>query len=229
MNIPLQEKTFLDGEADAWFKRCKKVLINPEHSDRDFPLQLIRDSKCSPKNVLEIGCSNGWRLSKIKEEFSCQCFGIDPSQEAIRDGKVRYPKIELYHGIASQLPVLPVETFDLVIVNFVFHWISRELLFKSVATIDSLTANNGFLIVGDFLPDYACRTPYHHLPNKELYTYKLDYAEIFLSTALYTRASLTTFDHDNKNEFSNIPSNRRGFVSLLRKSMTEFYPVLKMQ
>ena len=43
----------------------------------------------TPKKVLEIGCSNGFRLDYIKNKFNgeCECFGLEPSEDAIKDAE----------------------------------------------------------------------------------------------------------------------------------------------
>jgi len=70
--------------------------------------------------IVELGCSNGWRLNNFYKKFNgVNCFGVDASIKAIENGKKRYPHITFFHGLLSQIPL--EEEFDLVIVSFVLH------------------------------------------------------------------------------------------------------------
>lgn len=215
-----QDAIFFKREGNQWFKRNKAKVEKKE----DGALFLLQQYNIIPKKVLEIGCSNGWRLAKIRKKYGCKCVGIDPSLEAINDGKKKYPDILLKRGLASTLPLK--ENFDVVIIYFVLHWISRETLLKSIAEIDRVVADGGYLMIGDFSPDVPTSVAYHHLPGKNVNTYKLDYANIFNSTFLYTKIASMTFEHD-KNFFSSlsprVSSQDRAICSLLRKSLNDFY------
>jgi hypothetical protein len=84
-------------------------------------------------------------------------------------------------------------------------------------------ADGGFVIVGDFLPDFPTRRRYHHRPDEQVFTYKQDYAALFTTTSLYSMVSRATFDHDAPGK---LPDGRsRGAVSLLAKSLDGFYCV----
>src|SRR5262249_17661350 len=96
-------------------------------------------------------------------------------------------------GISKALPVS--ETFDLVVVAFVFHWVSRDALAASVAEVDRVLSPNGYLLLHDFFPDAPTRRHYHHLPEGQAYTYKQDFAALFLSTAGYRHVARTTHHH----------------------------------
>ena len=127
----------------------------------------------------------------------------------------------MLRGLASEIPTQ--EKFDLVIVNFVLHWVAREELLRSISEIDRIVEDGGHLVVGDFLPDQPTMTNYHHLPGENVYTYKLDYADIFTSSSLYRAVSRMTFS-EGKHDFStNVPSADRAAVTLLQKSLNDFY------
>lgn len=212
-----QDQIFYKKEGDNWFKRNFKSLDYNSH----LPLFLIEQCNLKPKKVLEIGCSNGWRLAKIEEKYGAKCFGVESSLKAIKDGQKKYPKVKFKRGLASSLPLN--EKFDLVIVNFVLHWVSRENLLKTIVEIDRVISNKGFLIIGDFLPDYPARTPYHHLPKQKVYTYKQDYADIFISSRLYKLIKKVIFNQDEENSDSFINHRNRGVCCLLQKTLDTLY------
>lgn len=209
-----QEEIFFKKEGDNWFKRNKGTVW--EGGRWDPPLYLMEQYSLSPKKVLEIGCSNGWRLAEIIKKYQIMCVGVEPSLLAIKEGKKKNHKVIFKRGIVSSLPL--TETFDLVIVNFVLHWVSREFLFKVIAEIDRVVADEGYLIIGDFLPDNPAKIGYHHLPKGEVYTYKQDYTQIFIASTLYQRVATISFDQESFLLSAQTDSQHRGSCSLLKKS-----------
>ncbi len=214
-----QDKIFLTKEGNNWFKRNREALYANELVDPT--LSLIELYGLKPKKVLEIGASNGWRLALIAEKYKAKCVGIEPSAQAVKDGIKNFPTIIMKRGIASDIPLK--EKFDLVIINYVMHWISREELLKAVAEIDRMVMNGGHLIIGDFAPDFPTQAPYHHLPKENVSTFKMDYPGIFTSTALYRLVSKMTFRHEDHAFIAEVKGSERGTVSLLKKSLTDFY------
>ncbi|MBU2264793.1 class I SAM-dependent methyltransferase [Patescibacteria group bacterium] len=211
-----QEKIFFNTEGDNWFVRNNKK-IGAVKISQDLPLFLMEKYSLQPKKILEIGCSNGWRLNEINKRYHSRCFGIEPSLRAISDGRKKYKKILFKRGLVHNLPLNDKNKFDLIIVNFVLHWVSRELLFKAIAEIDRVLVKGGHLIIGDFLPDYPVSNFYHHLPDKVVYTYKLDYAHLFLDSAFYRIVAQLTFDHKSELLLTDTSSLDRCVCSLLKK------------
>lgn len=214
------EDIFVSYEGDNWFRR-NKDLFNVEE---DIPLKLIKMYDLKPNKVIDLGCSNGWRLNEIQKRFGndIRCVGIDAGIEAIEDGKKRYPDIILKQGTLSNIPIK--EEFDLVIINYVLHWVDRSLLLKSLSEIDRLVGDNGFLILGDFYSDFPQKRQYHHLKDVKVYTWKALYNQIFVSTGLYKEVVFLSYDHDKKSKlYAAVEGAKRGFCSLLRKSSEEFY------
>lgn len=221
--MPKQDDVFLANEGDAWFRRNRAYFEEKAAAETDYPLSLIARYNLQPQRVLEVGCSNGWRLNAVQLSLGCACVGVEPSEEAVLAGRSQYPSIDFRVGLASSLPCSANESYDLVIVNFVLHWIDRKTLLASLAEIDRTVADGGYLILGDFLPDWPKRNRYHHREDVELFTYKLDYAAILQSTAIYTNVARITFDHDQHALSGTIGAYERGVCQLLRKSTSEFY------
>jgi len=220
----IQDQVFLEREGDQWFKRNKATL---DHKDQfDWPCYLIDflDTQ-DVKNVIELGCSNGWRLERLRQhrKFEKARFvGIDASFEAIQDGHARYPELELYQGLLNKIPLQ--EEFDVVIIYFVLHWVDRSTLARSVAEVDRITKNGGFIVLGDFLPDFQHRRHYHHLPGENLYTYKQDYAKIFEALETYKELAKITFNHDHYEEKIQVcQASSRAMCVILQKSLYGFY------
>lgn len=215
-----QDQIFADFEGDKWFERNRDALeaFDPE---ADLPIKLMALYHLRPRSVLEIGAANGFRLAAISERYGARVVAVELSVKAILDGKTMFPCVEFVQGGTQAIPLQ--ELFDLIIVNFVFHWIDRANLLRSVAEIDRLLVDGGFLIIGDFFPSNMIKVRYHHLPKQEVYTYKQNYAATFQASGLYHPVCLITGDHSSKTLTGKVAEDERIGVWLLRKVLTEHY------
>jgi len=215
-----QARIFSEFEGDRWFERNREALdrFDPR---RDSPLRLMELYQLRPATVLELGASNGFRLAAIAERYGAKTVALEPSSQAVRQGRSRFPGVEFVEATADAIPLS--QPFDLVIVNFVFHWIDRFRLLRAVAEIDRLLVDGGFLIVGDFFPNNRTRVRYHHLPDREAYTFKQDYAAVFLASGLYQQVSLLAGDHASNDLRADVAEEERIATWLLRKRLQEHY------
>jgi len=136
-----------------------------------------------PRTVLEIGCSDGWRLEIINRKYKAKCYGIDPSEKAIMEGRENYPSLNLEKGTAENLPYKNNQ-FETVILGFCLYLCDRDDLFKIACEVDRVLKNNGCIIILDFNTPFAYRNNYIHFTG--LYTYKMDYAKMFSWNPYYT-------------------------------------------
>lgn len=220
----LQDKLFNEGEGNKWFQRNKKALTDGDKPD--WPCHILSMLGGNEKigSVLELGCANGWRLNRLRSILGndCRYVGIDASREAIEDGLERHPGLVLHQAVLTDVPI--EEEFDLAIVNFVLHWVDRRTLLKSIGEIDRMIRDGGFLILGDFLPDFPQRRHYHHCPGDAVYTYKQDYAAIFTALGTYREIARVTYNHDAPElMIQSCSSAERGVCVLLQKSLTGYY------
>lgn len=220
-----QDNIFLNSEGDNWFKRNMSALSDVQ--DNDFIINLIQLYNIAPENILEIGASNGWRLNEINKIHDCNCVAVEPSEFAIKAGKEKYPHIEFHRAVANELPFDNARKFDLVIINFVFHWIGREQLFKSVSEIDRVISDGGFLIIGDFMPDSSNKVKYHHIKDEGVWTYKQDYTKLFTSSNIYKLIGSMTGHHETKKYDPFVDDKSRMAVTLLKKDYDN-YPEQKL-
>jgi ubiquinone/menaquinone biosynthesis C-methylase UbiE len=186
-------------------------------ASRDLPLRVMALYGLTPNRVLEVGASNGVRLSTIQRVTGAETVALDVSSDAIIAGRRRYPAVKFVVANANAIPFQ--DPFDLVIVNFVFHWIDRNYLLRSIAEVDRVVAEGGYLLIGDFHPTNFLRARYHHLPREDIFTYKQCYAAVFLASGLYRSVCLMTADHANFNLCSDAVENERAGVQLLRKEL----------
>jgi SAM-dependent methyltransferase len=216
----LQDKLFSDFEGDRWFQR-NQIVLNAVDTSTDLPLKLICLYGLTPARVLEIGAANGFRLAAIHHRTGAETVAVEPSAQAVLNGKASFPFITFIRGTASAVPLR--DAFDLVIVNFVFHWIDRRSVVRAVAEVDRLVRDGGYLVIGDFQPVNQVQVRYHHLEEPEVYTYKQNYAATFLASALYHPVALLTAHHATKELQGSVAEDERIGAWLLRKELSGHY------
>lgn len=223
-----QNLIFQKGEGDAWFRRNASTLGTFSKAD---PAQLLlgqldlsRQGMIS--SVCDIGCANGWRLSQIREGLPNvrRLCGFDVSEAAVANGLSHSSGLDLRVGGIDEPPF--AEQFDLVIVSFVLHWVDRQRLARAIASVDSLVAPNGLLLISDFYPDRPCARRYHHRRDVELYTYKQDYVGSFTALGLYRELSRLTFSHDQSGLLVGPAADQDRAVCALLHKHPDAYPVI---
>jgi SAM-dependent methyltransferase len=211
-----QKEIFLSSEGDEWFNR-NKASYGP--TNENPVVDLLKRIELLPRKILEIGCSNGFRLNQFKEAFGCACSGIDPSAKAIRDGTARYPGIALHTGTADDLP-FENESFDTVIFGFCLYLCDRKDLFKIACEADRVLQNEGTLVITDFYPPFPFKNPYSH--NRDIYSYKMNYGRMFTWNPAYTEVASVVFSHSAYG-LRDIP-NERIATLVIRKNEQYAYP-----
>ena len=211
------EEWFLSGEGDAWWNRNQNALAQSERLERDPVVRALELFGAKPRRVLEIGAANGYRLNALRILFGCEVAGIEPSERAVEAGRKEFDAVDLRRGLAHELP-FENASFDLVIVNFVLHWVGRPHLLRVVAEMDRVTQNGGLLLIGDFAPAAPHLVAYHHLPGADVWTWKQDYASLFCASQLYELAGTLRFDHQTLEWSADAPSAERASITLLHKN-----------
>ncbi len=216
MSKKRQEDIFLNEEGNKWFER------NLENSEVDLKERILRDRvilsfellNIIPRNVLEVGCSDGWRLEGLRRKYNCRCSGIDPSSRAVNHSKSAYPNIELNISTADTLPYQS-ELFGSVIIGFCLYLCDREKLFKIAYEVDRVLKNNGNLFILDFDPSFAYKNEYCH--SEGIFSYKMKYANMFIWNPAYTHIYHESFSYDGTG-YNNNPDERIS-VDVLRKNL----------
>jgi len=179
-----QKDIFAESEGNAWFRRNSS---NVAASDEDPLLLELRDLPLSAEpsaRVLEIGCGGGRRLEWLKQHRGCQCVGLDPASDAV--AAARSIGIEAVRGTADVLPFGNAE-FDCVIFGFCLYLCDRADLFRIAAEADRVLRDPGWLVILDFYSREPKAREYHHRPG--LFSYKMDYRNLFLWHPAYTSIS----------------------------------------
>jgi len=195
MSRKCQEDIFLNEEGDKWFER------NFENTNAGLEKRILRDRmilsfellNVIPRNILEVGCSDGWRLESLRRKYNCKCSGIDPSSRAVNHGKIAYPNIELNISTADTLPYQD-NLFDSVIIGFCLYLCDREKLFKIAYEVDRVLKNNGNLFILDFDPSFAYKNEYSHRDG--VFSYKMQYVNMFIWNPAYTQIYHESFSSE---------------------------------
>lgn len=221
MSKKCQEDIFLNKEGDKWFER------NLENSEVDLKKRISHDRVISsfeflniiPQNVLEVGCSDGWRLEGLRRKYECKCSGVDPSPKAINQGKSSYQNIKLNISTADDLPYHD-NFFDSVIMGFCLYLCDRNKLFKIACEVDRVLKNNGNLFILDFDPSFAYKNEYCH--REGIFSYKMKYVNMFMWNPAYTQIY-----HESFSSEGGVVSdpNERISVDVLRKNLAYAYPL----
>jgi len=121
-------------------------------------------------SVLEIGCTTGFRLEKARQAFGARCAGLDASEKAIAEGQKKYPETDIRVGLAPRdLDFWAGSTFDTVVVGHLLYLLPRAVLFEFAAKVDSLLAEDGHLIVLDFIHHRDTVASYSHQDSLNVY------------------------------------------------------------
>ena len=182
-----QDQYYLDKEADDFFERGKydfSTLPDNKRSLVDGFKNLIH--KDQVENILEIGCHIGDLLNySVKEFEATKGYGIEPSSKAVEEANKRFSKnCSVSRGVASEDQIFKSFPFcNLIIINDVFCWISRESVLRSVANIDENLSEGGYLLIRDFFPDRKIRNQNMHVSDAEIFCHKVlgSHAQFFSS------------------------------------------------
>ncbi len=182
-----QKTAFLCGEGDGYFLRNHRQQRGLSKGYEIYLKYLRPGAK-----VLEIGCSNGHNLDTFRSRKQCEGFGIEPSREAILEGRSKYPKLNLHVGTADQLP-FKSGYFDLVLFGFCLYLVDRPLLKKTVAEADRVLKKGGYLGITDFDVKKPMSRLYTHCPGVR--SYKMEYWKLFDAIPGYVLVEKSAFSH----------------------------------
>jgi SAM-dependent methyltransferase len=236
MKKSIQDEYYLSTESDNFFDRMIKNK-NDNATLRAHKVSIfeaIKESKVNTDNVLEFGCNYGDMLYRlVNEGHSKKCFGIEPSEKAVKFGTKKYGKsISLNRGTIADNKINESgeynNSFDLIIIDDVFGWVSRETILQSIANIDSLVKDGGSIFIRDFYPDKRVKNLNHHISEESIFNYKIPFshASIFEATGMFEV-------HWQKTYFDNIGMstgykcdnnfNYRWTDVILKKSLTGYF------
>lgn len=181
-----QKNIFLESEGNAWFERNAKLMASRKLPESDPLLVEILNLPTIEKGtkILEIGCGEGGRLNWLRETYGFDCYGVEPSAQAVEVARGR--GIAAHQGTAEQMP-FDDKAFDIVMFGFCLYLCDREDLFRIAYEADRVLRNPGWLLILDFYSPAPVKREYHHRPG--LSSYKMDYRTLFTWNPSYTNVS----------------------------------------
>ena len=192
-----QEKVYELKEADAYYKRTSPKLLPKRGEIRDSKKEIlsILDRQIGENlknlNVLEIGCFVGDLLAKLKKEYNCEVTGIEPSLLATEYARDNFD-LNLINNTFNNSKFFNLNEdnnfqFDLIIVDDVLSWFSRNKILSSIGVLDWLLKPNGYLFIRDFSPTFEFAYPNHHQKSDKVYNYKVSggHKKFFLASGMY--------------------------------------------
>lgn len=173
-----QKEIFLQSEGDAWFIRNQQRVAGRKLPDEDALLRELIDffpiNGDGAVKVLEVGCGDGTRLAWIKNNLNAECYGVEPSEQAVSAARAK--GINALQGTADVLP-FDSQSFDIVIFGFCLYLCDREDLFRIASEADRVLRSPGWLMMLDFFSPKPRARVYHHRPGVQ--SYKMDYRTLF--------------------------------------------------
>lgn len=173
-----QKEIFLQSEGDAWFTRNQQSIAGRKLPDDDALLREVLDflpvSAQAGMKVLEVGCGDGTRLTWLKNNLNADCYGIEPSAQAVAAARAK--GINVQQGTADVLP-FDNQSFDIVIFGFCLYLCDREDLFRIASEADRVLRSPGWLMIMDFFSPIPRARTYHHRTGVQ--SYKMDYRTLF--------------------------------------------------
>ncbi|MFY0642742.1 MAG: class I SAM-dependent methyltransferase [Bermanella sp.] len=218
MNKIINQKTvFSSSEGDSWFDRNKSIDMSSRISE-DLIIKEIERLNLTDMNCLEIGCADGWRLNTLNIKFKFNCYGIDPSEKAIKSGESQYQNLNLIKGTADNLPYKD-NSMSIIIIGFCLYLCDRSDLFKIASEVNRVLVNNGIVVILDFYTETPYKNKYAHLDG--VYSYKMDYEKMFSWNPEYQLISKSITSHNN--DLIVDEKDERLMICALRKSVLDSY------
>ncbi|MEM6903680.1 MAG: class I SAM-dependent methyltransferase, partial [Pseudomonadota bacterium] len=179
------------------------------------------------KKLLEVGCSNGYRLGWLKQA-GAQVIGFDPSTGAVEDGRMRHGLSETEimqsdaHSFFTQDKDAGAE-FDGILFGHCLSMVPPAQIPAIVAGACDRLKTGGFVFVNEF-DRQPQRQPYHHAPG--VICYKADYASFFNWLPFMRLLSKEVYEHYGA--ASRGDPKQDCALSVLRKVEIEFaYPLIE--
>lgn len=185
-------------------------------------LSLVHET--SPiRRVLEIGCTTGFRLEKVRVAFDASCVGLEISPAAVSEGREKYPRVEIREGTAPRdLEAWADAEFDLIIVGHLQYLLPRESLFRLASEVDRLLAAGGHIVLMDFLSPTPVSAAYSH--HEDLTVFKHDPSAPWLWSPTYTLVARRVYDISVEPLACQDPRMWQTVDTVRKLAVTEAYP-----
>ena len=166
--VTTQEKLFLLKEADNYFDRNSvkpnKYILNA----MKFLQPSLND------HVMEIGCSNGATLSKIKSIYGSKVYGLDPSKKATIYAKKKFKLENIYSDTFLNFKLK--KKFDIIIDGGFLHVTPNNIINKTIEKISNMMKANLYFILWNYDTPYSYINDWKY--HKNIKSYKRNYINV---------------------------------------------------
>lgn len=234
-----QEEIYSSHEANSFFLRCSDSLPSPgilrESKKYLVDLLLKANSSLRGQRVLEVGCFIGDLLAYLRDHYDCEVYGVEASSLACQHASSCYSlnldnatfTSSKFFGFDSSLR----STFDLIVVEDVFGWMSRETILPVVASIDWLLKPGGQILIHDYSPAFGFCYRNHHVRDADVYSFKQPggHSTFFVATGMYfVECQQTRLSSAYQKVQTGRPDSTSWATSILRKLEAPLHPVLSL-
>lgn len=208
MHAGFQREIWAKGVGDDWYERNKDMLGN-----RDLASNALMSMPIKPRDILEIGAANGWRLKKLYDHYGCNVRGIDVSEEAIKNA---VDGVHIDYGFAHDLPYAD-DSFDVVIFGFCLCFISPEDWLGLVAESNRVLRDGGIIVLYDFMGTRFVKRRIlnimldSRLEEKPVYIYNFDWPSLWTAHPGY-KLALELFDLPKSEVASLLQKQTNGLI-----------------
>jgi len=235
-----QDNFYLKKESNAFFKRWQKNNLNNDpfkirNKKKEIYNFLSKNIDLKGKKVLEIGCFISDLLFFLKKEKKCKIYGIESSSLACKYAKKNY-KINIENNTFFKsskflMTKKNYQSFDIIICDDVLSWFSRDIILPSLASIDWLLKDNGFIFFRDFSPNYNFAVINHHWKKNKIYNFKNKFGHktFFLNTGKYKE--IKNFVRIDRSYQTVISKNKQSLIwsdCILKKNKRFTFPIVKI-
>ena len=143
----LSKNYFLKYGGDDYYNRS--IVLNRNLNYKNDPVIkfILKLKKKKIKNLIEIGCGDGSRLSYIQNNLGIKSFGIDPSAQAIRN--TSHIKNQCKIATADKVPYSD-NKFDLIIFGQSLMYFDDDLLTSVVNETYRILRKKSYILINDF-------------------------------------------------------------------------------
>jgi SAM-dependent methyltransferase len=238
----MQDNLYLSIESNAFFDRWIK------NRGENYSDSTLRANKASILNylhkevsidkakVLEVGCFIGDLLAHLRDNYDCNVYGVEPSSSACEYARKKF-MLEVENCIFSSSQFFSLSKdkfsyFDLIIVDDVLSWMSRDIILPVIGVIDWLLKPGGHIFIRDFSPSFPFRIENHHQLGKSVFNYKQagGHRAMFLQSGKYLEQSTLISNHTSlqRVDTSSRVDSSTWADTILRKISDPLHPIVTL-
>lgn len=146
----------MDKKTEQSIRNYNKIASNYDETfdgkfTRSFKAELTRAIHLeSGYRVLDVACGNGMLLKLLSDKANIEVYGVDISENMIKEAVIKYPYMKFSVTNSAELP-FEDGVFDVVCVCAAFHHFTEPAAF--IAEAKRVLRQGGFIYIADpYLP-----------------------------------------------------------------------------